>query len=225
MKPTPWVVSLGIHALVLFAGGLLLRQEVVYGVVAGKSSTEVDLIAAAPDPTPPAPAVQDPEPVIPPDPTPDPDAMVTQAEPPKPIPPTPPPPTSPPTPPKPVPPSPIPPAPEKGDGSAPKPGKSATTLHSDGGSPPTQPSFLRNPLPPYPEEARHARQEGVVILNIDVDSHGRVESAQVKSSSGFPLLDQAAVKGVRVWSFKPATMAGVPVGTRVEVPVRFRLDG
>jgi protein TonB len=46
----------------------------------------------------------------------------------------------------------------------------------------------------------------------------------VSQSSGFPLLDESAVQTVKGWQFKPAQMAGIPISTTVNIPVRFRLQ-
>jgi TonB family protein len=86
------------------------------------------------------------------------------------------------------------------------------------------PSYLENPPPPYPEEAKRLGEEGEVVLWVGVDSNGGVQSAAVLKSSGFPLLDEAARKTVLGWRFKPARMAGLAVSTRVKVPVLFRLQ-
>ena len=86
------------------------------------------------------------------------------------------------------------------------------------------PSYFLNPPPPYPGEARKLKQEGLVVLSVDVDCRGWVASVAVKSGSGFPLLDQSAIRTVKTWRFKPARIAGVPVQTNVEIPVRFKLE-
>jgi protein TonB len=86
-----------------------------------------------------------------------------------------------------------------------------------------RPRYRSNPKPDYPLEARRAGQEGVVILTVQVTARGRVANVQVSRSSGFPLLDTAALQAVRRWTFEPARILGVPTDTRVEVPVRFRL--
>ena len=85
------------------------------------------------------------------------------------------------------------------------------------------PSYYRNPPPPYPEESRKLKQEGLVKLYVQVDSGGRVSSVVVAQSSGFPLLDEAARSTVKDWQFKPARMAGIAVPTSVNVPVLFQL--
>lgn len=86
------------------------------------------------------------------------------------------------------------------------------------------PSYLQNPPPPYPEEARRAKQEGRVLLRVGVDGTGNVSVVKVSQSSGFPVLDQAALVTVAKWRFKPARMAGIAVSTEVMVPILFRLE-
>lgn len=79
------------------------------------------------------------------------------------------------------------------------------------------------PLPPYPPQARRANQEGVPLVKIEVGADGRPGAVSLARSSGFPLLDEAALRGVTRWRFEPARAAGVPVASQVEVPVRFSL--
>jgi protein TonB len=83
--------------------------------------------------------------------------------------------------------------------------------------------YLNNPKPEYPEGARQMRQQGVVELNVLVGADGRPAEVGVSRSSGFPMLDTAAVQAVRRWIFEPARAGGLPVSSRVEVPVRFSL--
>jgi protein TonB len=62
-----------------------------------------------------------------------------------------------------------------------------------------------------------------VLLQLQIDADGRVANATVKQSSGFPLLDSAAVQCVLRWTFEPARDAGVAVASRAEIPVNFSL--
>jgi len=87
-----------------------------------------------------------------------------------------------------------------------------------------RPRYRSNPRPDYPPDARRNRQEGLVIVSVEVAADGRAISTSLVKSSGFPMLDQAAVQAVRRWTFEPATSAGLPVASRVDVPVRFHLD-
>lgn len=85
--------------------------------------------------------------------------------------------------------------------------------------------YLQNPKPRYPRAARLRGMEGVVVLSVDVDAGGRPTGVQVKNSSGFTLLDEAALEAVRDWRFVPASRGGRPIAAPVEVPVRFSLAG
>ena len=87
-----------------------------------------------------------------------------------------------------------------------------------------KPNYLKNPAPRYPEQARRAGHEGLVMLNARVGADGRAQEVAVRASSGFPLLDEAALKAVQRWKFKPARIGSVPVDSRVEIPVRFELS-
>jgi len=88
----------------------------------------------------------------------------------------------------------------------------------------SRPRYLSNPKPDYPSEALWQHQEGSVLLSVDVSSSGQATDVILKRSSGFPLLDQSAIRAVRRWTFQPAQTAGLPVSARVEVPVRFSLS-
>ena len=58
-----------------------------------------------------------------------------------------------------------------GDGSSPAHGKDTTTLHTAGGAETlAQPNYLKNPAPRYPEGARRAGQQGVVLLLVHVNN-------------------------------------------------------
>ncbi len=114
---------------------------------------------------------------------------------------------------------------ETGDGSSTVPGKDRTTLYSSGGAETeAKPTYLKNPPPLYPEAARRFGQEGLVILAVNVTRSGYPDSVVVKESSGFYLLDEAAVKAVRRWKFDPARLGTLSIESRVEVPIRFRLE-
>jgi len=79
-------------------------------------------------------------------------------------------------------------------------------------------------LPPeYPQAARRAGQQGTVIVLASCSATGAVEDVALAQSSGFPLLDEAALEAVRHWTFAPATLDGVAVASFVRVPVDFVL--
>ena len=87
----------------------------------------------------------------------------------------------------------------------------------------TQPDYLRNPAPVYPAAARRRHEEGLVILTVNVSTEGQAARVSVKKSSGFKLLDDAAVAAVQNWEFQPARLGPVSLESDVEVPIRFEL--
>lgn len=59
---------------------------------------------------------------------------------------------------------------------------------------------------------------------VEVDQKGMPVQVEVEQSSGYHLLDQAALKAVRYWRFQPERIGDLPVTSRVAIPVRFRLE-
>lgn len=85
------------------------------------------------------------------------------------------------------------------------------------------PLYRENPPPPYPLTARRRGQEGTVLIEVLVDRAGRVKDFGIRSTSGYPLLDKAAMKAVSRWRFEPGKRGHEPVEMWVTVPVRFHL--
>ncbi len=85
------------------------------------------------------------------------------------------------------------------------------------------PVRIYSPDPHYPEEARHARVQGVVILQTIINTDGNVTNVKVLKSlpSG---LTEAAVDAVSSWRFKPATLEGKPVAVYYLVTVSFSVQ-
>jgi periplasmic protein TonB len=86
-----------------------------------------------------------------------------------------------------------------------------------------KPDYLKNPEPVYPEQARRRHEEGLVLLAVTVTAQGRAGRVEIKKSSGFPLLDNAAAQAVTDWQFQPARLNSVALESEIEVPVRFEL--
>lgn len=85
------------------------------------------------------------------------------------------------------------------------------------------PQFLTRYKPPYPEQARARKLEGVVFLLVSVDTSGRVTDASIHQGSGHAILDRAALEAVRTWRFTPARQGDRAVAATVEIPVRFNI--
>lgn len=90
--------------------------------------------------------------------------------------------------------------------------------------PSTQGRGARTPLPEYPPASRRAGEAGTVTLRAYVGADGRCSQVEVVKSSGFPKLDEAAVKEVqRNWRFVPGKEDGKPVSMWHTFAVTFRL--
>lgn len=84
---------------------------------------------------------------------------------------------------------------------------------------------LAGNLPPrYPEGARRSGHQGTVLLTLTVAAEGSCLDVSVKSGSGFPELDAAAVEAARDWRFTRAPRERREP-RRVDVPVRFVIRG
>jgi protein TonB len=90
---------------------------------------------------------------------------------------------------------------------------------SSGIRPPTR---IKDVAPDYPEIARRARVQGIVILEAIIGVDGRVQQARVLRS--VPLLDQAAINAVQSWEYTPTLLDGRPVSIIMTVTVNFRLE-
>lgn len=86
------------------------------------------------------------------------------------------------------------------------------------------PLYQHNPRPEYPEVARRRGYEGTVEFELLVLVDGTVDDISMAKSSGHRSLDRAARKVLSFWRFSPALSSGVPVESRVSVPITFSLD-
>jgi protein TonB len=114
---------------------------------------------------------------------------------------------------------------DEGDEKAPDATRS--TKESDGATGQVReafPLYKINPPPRYPRTARRRGTQGTVVLSVYVDEQGRVANVWIFESSGFRVLDNAALEGVKKWSFEPGRKGDTKVAMWVNVPVRFELQ-
>jgi len=106
-----------------------------------------------------------------------------------------------------------------GDGA----GQPAETLKAyrvgQGVSPPVVISKVE---PAYSDQARNAKLQGNVLLQLVVDEHGLPQQISVARSLGMGL-DEKAVEAVRRWRFRPGMKDGHPVAVQATIEVNFRL--
>jgi len=200
------ILSVSLHVA---AGAALLSYEPARSALLAAAPIMVDLISPPKLETRPEPRVEPPKPrpvrkELPPPPVAQP-ILVAEAEAPSPIV-APAPPPAPPLPPEPVvvtqAPAPIPVTP-----------------------PVFQANYLDNPAPAYPPMSRRLREQGRVTLRVLVNPKGAADDVQVRASSGYARLDEAARDTVRRWKFVPAMRGAQPVEAWVLIPISFRLEG
>ncbi len=95
-------------------------------------------------------------------------------------------------------------------------------IHMAGKHGVTVPVPIYSPEPDFSDEARKAKQQGVVGLLLVVGADGHAHDIRVRQSLGMGL-DQKAEEAVSRWRFKPATLNGQPVATQIVVEVEFHL--
>lgn len=83
--------------------------------------------------------------------------------------------------------------------------------------------YLNNPAPRYPALSIRLREEGTVMLRVQVDEQGLPARVELRSSSGFERLDGVAQETVRRWKFVPARRGDQPVTAWVLVPISFNI--
>ena len=86
----------------------------------------------------------------------------------------------------------------------------------------TPPRVIFMPDPPYSEQARKKKIQGVVVLSLTVGVDGNTHDITVDRGLGYGL-DEKAVETVSQWKFKPALKDGEPIERRINVEVNFRL--
>lgn len=85
-------------------------------------------------------------------------------------------------------------------------------------------NYGSNPKPKYPGIATSRGWEGTVHLLVKVSAEGDSEEVTVQRSSGYDVLDEAAIEAVEKWKFIPAKRGETPVSSSVVVPINFVLN-
>jgi len=75
------------------------------------------------------------------------------------------------------------------------------------------------PRPQYPYEARSRHVVGSGVCVVEVSPSGNATSASMASSTGNPILDNAALSAFRQWRFKPGSVS------KVKIPITFTMTG
>jgi TonB family protein len=84
------------------------------------------------------------------------------------------------------------------------------------------PRPIYTPEPEFSEQARRAKFQGIVVLQIVVNKKGDVVRVRLVRALGMGL-DQNAMEGVERWRFAPAMRNGQPVPVAINIEVAFNL--
>ena len=107
-----------------------------------------------------------------------------------------------------------------GDGTG---GSGGPSFDTEAIQPDVSPEELGHENPAYPDPMRNRGIQGRVTIQMVVGKDGSVESASVIGSSGYGLLDRAALDSAYTYSFSPAYKEGIPVRCYATKTVVFRL--
>jgi periplasmic protein TonB len=85
--------------------------------------------------------------------------------------------------------------------------------------------YLNNKPPTYPAMSKRLGEQGKVVVRVFIDVDGRAKQAEIRTSSGFERLDQAALRVAQEWTYVPGKVNGEPKAMWFNVPINFVLDG
>lgn len=84
-----------------------------------------------------------------------------------------------------------------------------------------EPKKIKDVKPVYPEDAKNAGIQGIVILETVIGTDGTVQEAKILRP--VPQLDKAALDAVMQWRYTPTLLNGEPVEVIMTVTVTFTL--
>ena len=84
--------------------------------------------------------------------------------------------------------------------------------------------YLQNPKPAYPPLSKRLGEQGKVVVRVQIGIDGVARNAELRQSSGFERLDQAALNTVLKWRYVPGKRGGVPEDMSFNVPINFVLE-
>lgn len=84
--------------------------------------------------------------------------------------------------------------------------------------------YAQSCKPNYPAMSKRLGEQGKVIVRVLVGADGLPKSAEVKKSSGFDRLDEAAVEYIMKCRFVPGKVNGVVQAMSYDAPVNYVLN-
>jgi protein TonB len=84
--------------------------------------------------------------------------------------------------------------------------------------------YLQNPKPAYPPLSKRLGEQGKVVLRVLIGADGTPQQAELRQSSGYARLDQAALATVQRWRYVAGKRGGVAEAMWFNVPINFVLE-
>jgi periplasmic protein TonB len=84
--------------------------------------------------------------------------------------------------------------------------------------------YLQNPPPRYPPLSKRMGEQGRVLVRVLIGADGLPQRAELKASSGYERLDNAAIEYLMRCRFTPGQVGGVPQAMWHDAPVNYVLE-
>lgn len=84
-----------------------------------------------------------------------------------------------------------------------------------------KPEIRHKQTPVYPDLAKKAGIEGIVVITVTIGKTGDVENARIFKSQ--PMLDEAALAAAKKCKFKPAKQRDKFIKVKMNIPFHFKL--
>lgn len=72
--------------------------------------------------------------------------------------------------------------------------------------------------------SRRLGEQGKVVVRVFIGVDGKASQAEIRTSSGYDRLDQAALRTVQEWTYVPGKVNGEPKAMWFNVPINFVLE-
>jgi protein TonB len=83
---------------------------------------------------------------------------------------------------------------------------------------------VKSVTPDYPQRAQRKKLEGYVDLHFTASTEGDVKDVVVSASEPQGVFDEAAVRAIKRWKFKPKEVDGQVIEQRLGLRMRFELQ-
>ncbi|MGB4116219.1 MAG: energy transducer TonB, partial [Polaromonas sp.] len=84
--------------------------------------------------------------------------------------------------------------------------------------------YLQNSKPIYPVNSKRLGEQGKVIVRVLIGVDGLAQKAEIRTSSGYDRLDQAALTTVQSWRYVPGKRGGIAEAMWFNVPISYVLE-